>query len=201
MLASATLPSRLVYELTLFSPCILQPPPPHAAAQSPPATPRRGGHSCVQCLQPIARGEGAAQSRGGQWTGPGECVSPAFLVCQSLDEYLEEHGMASLEPLPTLEPKARKAVKMALIQHGGAVQLARAFMERHARAIHLILIILENPMLWSIFVALLISVSGLRVFLDSTSGSYIEGLGWIQNRWIAFKASFLCRTVDMYHYP
>ena len=62
------------------------------------------------------------------------------------------------------------------------MKLARAFMERHARVIHLILIILENPMLWSIFVALLISVSGLRVFLDSTSGSYIEALGWIQHR-------------------
>ena len=37
----------------------------------------------------------------------------------------------------------------------------------------------QNPMLWSLVLALVISVSGLRRFLDPASPAYIDGLGWI----------------------
>ena len=36
-------------------------------------------------------------------------------------------------------------------------------------------------MLWSIILSIIISVSGLRKFLDPASQSYVEALGWIPN--------------------
>jgi len=36
-------------------------------------------------------------------------------------------------------------------------------------------------MLWSILLALAISASGLRVFLDPACPQYIQGLGWIRD--------------------
>lgn len=37
----------------------------------------------------------------------------------------------------------------------------------------------QNPMIWTMFLALAISVSGLRVWLDPASASFLPELGWI----------------------
>ncbi len=37
----------------------------------------------------------------------------------------------------------------------------------------------QNPMLLSLLVALVISLSGLRIFLDPKSADYVVWVGWI----------------------
>jgi len=45
----------------------------------------------------------------------------------------------------------------------------------------------QNPMMWSLFVAIIISCSGLRKFLDPESPDFYLEVGWITSllRWIA----------------
>mmetsp|Transcript_10038 Transcript_10038/g.27425 ORF Transcript_10038/g.27425 Transcript_10038/m.27425 type:complete len:888 (+) Transcript_10038:208-2871(+) len=52
-------------------------------------------------------------------------------------------------------------------------------METMPEGVRLAFVILKNPMLWSIFVALVVSCSGLRQFLDPDSPQFRLEVGWI----------------------
>jgi len=45
--------------------------------------------------------------------------------------------------LTSLRPQARRAAKNAIAGHGGILKAFRAFLQRHAKVFHLILIIIE----------------------------------------------------------
>eukprot|EP00198_Chlamydomonas_reinhardtii_P002454 XP_001691790.1 predicted protein [Chlamydomonas reinhardtii] len=73
----------------------------------------------------------------------------------------------------------REATQEALARHGGVLGAARAFVSGHPQLWHILSILAKNPMIWTMFLALAISVSGLRVWLDPASASFLPELGWI----------------------
>ncbi|GLC36619.1 hypothetical protein PLESTB_000252500 [Pleodorina starrii] len=73
----------------------------------------------------------------------------------------------------------REATKEALRRHGGVAGAFAAFVSGHPQLWHIVSTLARNPMIWTMFIAMLVSVSGLRVFLDPASPRYRPEVGWV----------------------
>ncbi|EFJ50157.1 hypothetical protein VOLCADRAFT_88990 [Volvox carteri f. nagariensis] len=73
----------------------------------------------------------------------------------------------------------REATREALRRHGGVARAFAAFVSGHPQLWHIVSTLARNPMIWTMFVAMTVSVSGLRVFLDPASPRYRPEVGWI----------------------
>ncbi|KAG2450686.1 hypothetical protein HYH02_004525 [Chlamydomonas schloesseri] len=94
---------------------------------------------------------------------------------------------AAVEPVPYAPPPDRALVRAAAAsmarRHGGlGPALGKWFSQwwaSHKRVWAITWIVLKNPLLWSLLVALVINLSGLRDFLYPASPSYLPELGWV----------------------
>ncbi|KXZ45527.1 hypothetical protein GPECTOR_53g113 [Gonium pectorale] len=73
----------------------------------------------------------------------------------------------------------REATAEALRRHGGLGGALRAFAGEHPQLWHILSTLSKNPMIWTMFLAMAVSVSGLRVFLDPASPRYRPEVGWV----------------------
>ncbi|KAG2438062.1 hypothetical protein HXX76_005672 [Chlamydomonas incerta] len=94
---------------------------------------------------------------------------------------------AAVEPVPYAPPPDRALVRAAAAsmarRHGGlGPALGKWFKQwwaSHRRVWAITWIVLKNPLLWSLLVALVINLSGLRDYLFPGSPSYLPELGWV----------------------
>ncbi|GLI66685.1 hypothetical protein VaNZ11_010619, partial [Volvox africanus] len=73
----------------------------------------------------------------------------------------------------------REATKEVLRKHGGVARAFAAFISGHPQLWHIVSTLARNPMIWTMFIAMTVSVSGLRVFLDPASPRYRPEVGWV----------------------
>ncbi|GIL68805.1 hypothetical protein Vafri_22044 [Volvox africanus] len=73
----------------------------------------------------------------------------------------------------------REATKEVLRKHGGVARAFAAFVSGHPQLWHIVSTLARNPMIWTMFIAMTVSVSGLRVFLDPASPRYRPEVGWV----------------------
>ncbi|GIL84766.1 hypothetical protein Vretifemale_13214, partial [Volvox reticuliferus] len=73
----------------------------------------------------------------------------------------------------------REATKEVLRKHGGLARAFAAFVSGHPQLWHIVSTLARNPMIWTMFIAMAVSVSGLRVFLDPASPRYRPEVGWV----------------------
>jgi len=92
-----------------------------------------------------------------------------------------EAGVRQLHHAPTLERRAvlDRAFSRARRRHGGPLRMVATFITAHTRWWAIAAIILRNPMLWTLLLAVAISASGLRRWLDPASPQYVLELGWL----------------------
>ncbi|MEW5300124.1 MAG: hypothetical protein WDW36_003077 [Sanguina aurantia] len=73
----------------------------------------------------------------------------------------------------------RSAAKVAAKTHGGMAKAALRFIRTHEALWHMLSIVMKDPLIWSQVIALVVSLSGLRVFLSPASPQYVHGLGFV----------------------
>nr|ARO50094.1 hypothetical protein [Yamagishiella unicocca] len=121
----------------------------------------------------VVIGDGSTRPSGGRHPSPSEAAAAAAMYGEAT---------AAAPPVPN-RALVRAAAGSMTRRHGGIASALGRWLKlqlvQHRRVWLITWVVLKNPLLWSLLVALLVNLSGLRGVLYPGSSRYRPELGWV----------------------